>query len=350
MRGASSDGAFHNYYQGDNMIQPSRRRQILGAVAQAALVSLGCSPFAAQAQAQDYPNRPITVVVPFPPGGATDTMARIFSQKLSEAWNVPVVVDYKPGAGSTIGLAYVSKAKPDGYTLVFATNSATTSPALYKKVPFDTVKDFTWISQVCSFPLVLTVHPGLNVKNVADLLALAKKDPGKLNFSSSGNGTGTHLASEYFKARGNIDVMHVPYKGSSASTTAVMTGESSFTIDTFIMQMPLIKAGKVQALATTSPARMEAMPNLPTVAETIPNFNSDGWLGFAGPPGMPPQIVNKIADEVGRIAKLPDVKERLAAQGVIPVGGTAAQFLKVVTEDLAKWQKVVDDAKIPKID
>ncbi len=332
------------------MFKLASRRRVLTAAAQTALAGLGVLVAAAPAMAQAYPNRPITVVVPFPPGGATDPIARIFTQKISEAWGVPVVIENKPGAGTTIGLNHVAKSKPDGYTIVFAATSAVTNPALYKKLPYDTLKDFTYLSQVCTLPFVLTTHPGLNVKDVADLVAMAKKDPGKLNYASSGPGTMIHLAGEYFKSRTKIDVTHVPYKGSSASTTAVMTGESSFTIDTLFLLMPLIRAGKVSVIATTSPTRIEAMPNLPSVAETFPDFAVGGWMGFMGPANMPPQLVAKWADEVARIAKLPDVRERLAASGVVAVGGTPAQFTKIAADDIARWQKVVDDAKIPTIE
>jgi len=311
---------------------------------------LGVFAVAAPAVAQSYPNRPITVVVPFPPGGATDPIARIFTQKISEAWGVPVVIENRPGAGTTIGLNYVAKAKPDGYTIVFAATSAVTNPALYTKLPYDTLNDFTYLSQVCTLPFVLTTHPGLNLKDVSELVAMAKKEPGKLNYASSGNGTMIHLAGEYFKSRARIDVTHVPYKGSSASTTAVMTGESSFTIDTLFLQQQLIKAGKVHAIATTSPTRIEAMPNLPSVAETFPDFAVGGWMGFMGPANMPQPLVAKWSEEVARIARLPDVKERLSASGVVAVGGTSAEFSKIAADDIARWQKVVGEAKIPKIE
>lgn len=327
----------------------SGRRSWLNLLANAALVGLGVLG-ATSAWSQGYPNRPITVVVPFPPGGATDPIARIFTTKLSEAWGVPVIIENKPGAGTTIGMNHVAKAKPDGYTILIATTSAATNPAFYTKLPFDTIKDFTYLSQACATIHVLTANPALNVKSVADLVALAKKEPGKLNFSSSGNGTINHLAGEYFKSTAKIDAVHVPYKGSSASTTAVMTGEASFTFDNLFLQLPLIKAGKVDAIATTALSRLDSMPGLPTMAETYPGFSTTGWIGFVGPAHMPPEIVAKWADEIARIAKMPDVKERLSERGVVAVGGTSAQFTKIATDDVAKWQKVVDYAKIPKIE
>lgn len=332
------------------MFKSTPRRLVLTATAHTALAGLALFSAVSPAMAQAYPNRPITVVVPFPPGGATDPIARIFATKISEAWGVPVIIENKPGAGTTIGLNYVAKAKPDGYTVVFAATSAVTNPALYSKLPYDTLKDFTYLSQVCTLPFVLTTNPSLKIKDVRDLVALAKKEPGKLNYASSGPGTMIHLAGEYFNSRAGINVTHVPYKGSSASTTAVMTGEASFTIDTLFLQMPLIKAGKVDVIATTSPARIEAMPNLPSVAEVFPDFGVGGWMGFMGPANMAPQLVAKWSEEVARIARLPEVKERLSATGVVAVGGTSAQFTKIAAEDIAKWQKVVEEAKIPKIE
>jgi tripartite-type tricarboxylate transporter receptor subunit TctC len=261
-----------------------------------------------------------------------------------------VVIENKPGAGTTIGMNAVAKSRPDGYTILFTATSAVTNPALYAKLPYDTIKDFTYLSQVCTLPFVLTINPSLNLNDVSDLVALAKKEPGKLNYASSGNGTMIHLAGEYFKSRTKVDVTHVPYKGSSASVTAVMTGEASFTIDTLFLQQPLIKAGKVKAIATTSASRIEAMPNLPSVAETYPDFAVGGWMGFIGPAGMPPALVAKWQDEVARIAKLPEVRERLSATGVVAVGGTSAQFTKIATDDIARWQKVVEEANIPKVE
>jgi tripartite-type tricarboxylate transporter receptor subunit TctC len=327
-----------------------RRRSLLAGAVAPAIVALGWLAGAPAAMAQAYPNRPITLVVPFPPGGATDPIARIFSTKISEAWGVPVVIENKAGAGTTIGTNSVAKAKPDGYTMLFTATSLVTNPALYAKLPYDTLKDLTYVSQACTLPFVLTVNPSLNVKDTAELVALAKREPGKLNYASSGPGTMIHLAGEYFKSRTKIDVTHVPYKGSSASTTAVMTGEASFTIDTLFLQMPLIKAGKLKVIGTTSAARLDAMPDLPAVAETFPEFSVGGWMGFMGPANLPPQITAKWAEEVARIAKMPDVQERLRATGVVPVGGTPAQFTRIASDDVAKWQKVVEEARIPKVE
>lgn len=320
------------------------------AAACAAIACIGLASAAVPAMAQTYPNRPITVVVPFPPGGAVDPVARIFTARMSEAWGVPIVIENRPGAGGTIALNHVAKSKPDGYTLLFASTSIVAYPALYTKLPFDTLNDFTYLSQVVTVPWVLTANPALNLKGVSDLVALAKKEPGKLNYSTAGNGTLIHLTGEYLKTKAGIDFTHVPYKGSSASTTAVMTGEASFTIDALSLQMPLIKAGKLTAIATTSPARIEAMPNLPSMAETYPDFSVGGWMGFMGPAQMPQQIVMKLSEEMARIAKLPDVKERLNATNVVAVGGTPAQFTRIVADEIVRWQRVVDEAKIPKID
>ena len=202
--------------------------------------------------AQGYPNRPITVVVPYPPGGAVDPLARIFTTKLAEIWKVPIIIDNRPGAGTMIGMGYVAKAAPDGYTVAMGTTSVGTNPAMYEKMPFDTLKDFTFLSQAGIFQLALSVHPSIPVSTIAELIAYAKKNPGKLNYSSAGNGTIAHLAGEYFKSEAGFEATHVPYKGSSAAVTAVASAEVSYTIDTVFTETPMIK---VSILARRLPAR-----------------------------------------------------------------------------------------------
>ena len=302
------------------------------------------------ADAGDYPNRPITIVVPYPPGGATDPIARIYSAKLSEAWKVPVIIENKAGAGTIIGMNYVARAKPDGYTIAMGSTSVGTNPALYTKLPYDTAKDFSYLSMVGILQIVPTVNPKLPVKTLADLIAYAKANPGKLNFSSAGNGTITHLAAEYFCAAAGINAVHVPYKGSAAAVLAVMTGEANFTFDTLFTEQPFIKDNRLRALASAGPTRLASMPALPTVAETFPGFSAFSWLGFMGPAGMPPAVIAKWSTEIIRIAKLPDVKARLLSSGVEAHGTTPERFAAFVQEEIVKWQKVATDAKIPKMD
>ena len=299
-------------------------------------------------QAQPYPNRPITVVVPYPPGGATDPIARIFTVKLAEAWKVPIIIENRPGGGTTIGMSYGARAAPDGYTITVGTTSVGTNPALYNKLPYDTMKDFTFISQMGILQLALSVHPSLPVNTLDELIAYAKKNPGKLNYSSFGNGTMGHLSGEYFKASAGIDVTHVPYKGSAASTMAVVSGEVSYAIDTLFIQSQHIKAGAIKPLVSFGPKRLESMPNMPAMIEKYPGFTAFSWLGFMGPAGLPQEIVLKWSTEVSKIANLPEVKERLAQLGVDAVGGSSQQFADFAQAEITKWTKVVNEAKIPK--
>ena len=299
--------------------------------------------------AQGYPSRPITVVVPYPPGGAVDPLARIFTVKLSEIWKVPIIIDNRPGAGTMIGMGYVAKAAPDGYTVVMGTTSVGTNPAMYEKMPFDTLKDFTFLSQAGIFQLALSVHPSIPVSTIAELISYAKKNPGKLNYSSAGNGTIAHLAGEYFKAEAGFEATHVPYKGSSAAVTAVASAEVTYTIDTIFTQTPMFKSGLIKPLASIGPKRLGSMPQLPTIAETFPGFTAFSWMGFMGPAGVPPEIVQKWSAEITRIAAMPDVKEKLGNLGAEPVGGSAEQFEAFAKAELVKWNKVVTDAKIEKV-
>jgi tripartite-type tricarboxylate transporter receptor subunit TctC len=313
-----------------------------------ALSVLGLIGTVTLAQAQPYPNRPITVVVPYPPGGATDPIARIFTVKLAEAWKVPIIIENRAGGGTTIGMSYGARAAPDGYTITVGTTSVGTNPALYNKLPYDTLKDFTFISQMGILQIVLSVHPSLPVKTLDELIAYAKKNPGKLNYSSFGNGTMGHLSGEYFKVSAGIDVTHVPYKGSAASTMALVSGEVSYAIDTLFIQSQHIKAGSIKPLVSFGPKRLESMPNMPTMVETYPGFTAFSWLGFMGPAGLPPEIVSKWSTEVSKIANTPEVKERLAQLGIDAVGGTSQQFADFAQAEITKWTKVVGDAKIPK--
>lgn len=306
--------------------------------------------------AQSFPNRVVTLVVPYPPGGAIDPIGRLYAQKISDSWGVPVIVENRPGAGTTIGLNSVAKAQPDGYTVAVGTGSHTTNAALYKKLPYDTIKDFTYLSLVANLPLMLTVNPELPVSSLSEMVAYAKARPGKLNYSSAGTGTLSHLVGEQFISMTGVDALHVPYKGSAAAVTAAVTGEVNFSFDSVFLQQPLVKAGKLRAIASLGSRRIDSMPELPTVAETYPGLSAEAWVGFIGPAGMPPAVAKKWSDELARISKLPDVRERLRAQGAESMGSTSAEFakvvkvVKVVKEDIYKWNKVVDKANIPKIE
>lgn len=260
------------------------------------------------------------------------------------------MIDNRAGAGTTIGMNFVARAQPDGYTVVMATTSAGTNPALYAKLPYDTLKDFSYLSRAGVLQIVGSANPKLPVKNIAELVAYARSNPGKLNYSSAGNGTITHLVGEFFKASAGVDLVHVPYKGSSAAVTAVLSGEADITFDTFFTQQPYIKAGRLTPLASGGSSRIASMPALPTIGETFAGFTAFSWVGFMGPANLPPEVVEKWSREIQRIAAMPEVKEKLAAAGVEAGGSTPAEFKRFVEGEISKWTRVVSDSKIAKVE
>ena len=302
-----------------------------------------CLPLAAAAQAaSDFPNKAIRIVVPFPPGGATDAAARLVAQKMGEHWSQPVVVDNRPGAGGNVGSDIVAKSPADGYTLVMGvTGSHAINTSLYSKMPYDPVADFVAISQVAVVPNVLVVHPSVPARNLAELVALAKKEPGKLDYASLGNGTAAHLGMEMLKSAAGIDISHVPYKGSAPAVSDLLAGQVQMMVDGLPSALPHVKAGKLRAIALTSLHRAPALPELPTIAETYPGLYADAWSGLFAPKGTPQPVVDKLSAEVQRILKLPDVREKLAALGAEPVGSTQAEFTAHVKREIDKWAKVV---------
>jgi len=303
---------------------------------------LVCLPLVAAAQAGDFPNKAIRIVVPFPPGGATDAAARLVAVKMGEHWGQPVVVDNRAGAGGNVGSDLVAKAPADGYTLVMGvTGSHAINTSLYSRMPYDPVADFVSISQVAVVPNVLVVHPSVPAKNLAELMALAKKEPGKLNYASLGNGTAAHLGMEMLKSEGGVDITHVPYKGSAPAVSDLLAGQVQMMVDGLPSALPHVKAGKLRAIALTSLRRAPSLPDLPTIAETYPGFYADAWSGLFAPKGTPPPVVDKLSAEVQRILKLPDVREKLTALGAEPVGSTQAEFAAHVKREIDKWAKVV---------
>ncbi|AGU47982.1 putative Bug-like extracytoplasmic solute binding receptor, TTT family [Variovorax paradoxus B4] len=303
---------------------------------------LVCLPLVAAAQAGDFPNKAIRIVVPFPPGGATDAAARLVAVKMGEHWGQPVVVDNRAGAGGNVGSDLVAKAPADGYTLVMGvTGSHAINTSLYSKMPYDPVADFVAISQVAVVPNVLVVHPSVPAKNLAELVALAKKEPGKLNYASLGNGTAAHLGMEMLKSEAGVDIAHVPYKGSAPAVSDLLAGQVQMMVDGLPSALPHVKAGKLRAIALTSLRRAPSLPDLPTIAETYPGFYADAWSGLFAPRGTPQPVVDKLSAEVQRILKLPDVREKLTALGAEPVGSTQAEFAAHVKREIDKWAKVV---------
>ena len=320
-----------------------RRTRALSVIAMfAALAVVG----GALAQAPTYPTKPIRLVVPFPPGGATDILARDVAQKLTESWGQAVVVDNRPGAGANIGTELVAKSAPDGYTLLMGTvGTHAINPSLYAKLPYDHVKDFAPVILVAGVPNVLVVNPALPVNSVAELIAYAKANPGKLNFASSGSGTSIHLSGELFKVMAGVEMVHVPYKGSAPAVQDLIGGQVQLMFDNLPPSLPQIKAGKLRALAVTSAARAPALPDVPTMAEAgLPGFEASSWFGILAPTGTPPAIVAKLNAEIAKWLATPEAKEKLAKQGANAAGGSPEDFAKHIAAETAKWAKVVKDS------
>ena len=309
-----------------------------------ALAALICASGGASAQ-QNYPNRPIRMIVPFVPGGQTDVVARILSLKLAEAFNQTVVVDNRTGAARTIGAEIAVKAPPDGYTFVMVSTSYAANAALYK-LPYDPLNAVAPIVMVGEIGNMVTVNPNGPFKTVKELIAYAKANPGKINFGSGGTGSGNHLATEHFSQMAGITMTHVPYKGSTAGINDLISGQIQLIFSGLTGMIPHHKANRVRGIAVTSAKRSQAVPDLPTVGETVAGYESVSWAAILGQRGLPKDIVTRWNTEINRILQMPDVKERMAASGLEIVGGTPAHLQSVLVSDVAKWQKVVKAANI----
>ncbi len=318
-------------------------RSISRRIAAAVLAALA----APLATAQDYPNRPVRVIIGFSAGSGVDVSARIIAQKLNESWGQPVIADNRPGAGGTIAAQIASGANPDGYTLLSISAAHVISPSLYSRLPYDTLKDFAGITTTVSLPNVLIVGPSLGVKSVKDLVALAKAKPSQLLFSSGGVGSGTHFASELFKSLAAIDAGHVPFKGIPEALTEAMTGRVQFTFSPVSSVLPLVKAGKVVALAVAPAKRIAVLPDVPTVAEAgIPGYKWDTWFGLLAPVKTPRAIVKKLNLEVNRILVLPDVRERWNAMGAEAIPIAPEAFDRYLAEQVALIARLAKAANI----
>jgi tripartite-type tricarboxylate transporter receptor subunit TctC len=301
--------------------------------------------FAAPALAQSYPTKPVRIVVPYPPGGPNDIVARTVGQKLSEQLGQPVIVDNKPGASGNIGAESVAKSPPDGYTLLLLTTGHTINPSLYPKLGYDLEKDLAPVTQLTAGPMVVVANPSLPAKNIKELISLAKAKPGSLNFGSAGNGSSTHLAPELFSSMAGIKMNHIPYKGSAPALTDLMAGQIQVAFDFMISAMPHVKSGKVKALAVTSTTRSPAAPDLPTVAESgVPGFEVIGWNGLVVPARTPKDVVAKLNAELKKALDQPDAKERFAAQGFSATWTTPEKFGAYIESEHAKWARVVKDS------
>jgi tripartite-type tricarboxylate transporter receptor subunit TctC len=297
--------------------------------------------------AQDYPSKPIRFIVPYPPGGGTDIIARIVQEPLTRALGQTIVIENRGGAGGAVGTGEAAKAAPDGYTILFTLSSHTINPVLYK-LPFNTERDFLPISLVASLPQLLAANPSVPVKSVQELIAAAKANPGRYAFASVGNGSPSHIAGELLKLRTGIDIVHVPYKGGGPAVADTLGGQVPFLFVSIPAAMSHVRSGKLRPLAVTTLKRSPAAPDVPTVAEAagIPDFEVDSWYAMFTPAGTPPAIVDRLQKAVAQVVQTPEVKQKLLEQGADAVGSTSADLDRVVRAELKKWAQLVRDAGI----
>jgi tripartite-type tricarboxylate transporter receptor subunit TctC len=294
------------------------------------------------ALAQEYPARPVKIIVPFAAGGPADIYARFLAQRLEVALGQPFIVDNRPGAGSVIGTDAAAKSAPDGYTLLLMSNTHTVNESLAPNKPYALLRDFIPVAPVNYSDLVLVVHPAVAASNLAELLALAKSKPGKLNYASSGSGTPYHMAAELFKAMAGLDIVHVPYKGSSQARTDTLGGQVDMMFDAVTTMSEFAKAGKVRALATTGKVRSSVLPSVPTMAEAgVPGYEAVIWLGVMAPKGTPPEIVRRLNTEINTIIGRPDVRDEWVRQGAVAMKMNPEEFGRYIVDDIAKWERIV---------
>src|SRR5664279_2780444 len=304
------------------------------------------------ATAQPYPNRPIHLVVGFPPGGINDIVARIVGQKMSESLGQTVIVENRGGAGGTIGADWVSKATSDGYTLLLGSvSNLAMAPSLYASLPYDPTKDFTPVGLVAAAPNIMVVNPDFPVHSVKDLIELAKQKPGTIDYASAGIGTSNHLTVELLKVMADIDIVHVPFRGDGPAIAAVLAGQVPMQFPTLPVALPYIKSGKLRAVAVSSATRSPLLPEVPTVAESggLPEFAVSIWVGIVAPPGTPKEIVDRLNAEIGKAVAMPDTREHLEALGADPASDTPEQFSAYIAAEPAQWPKVARAAKIKPI-
>ena len=296
----------------------------------------------APAIAQPYPHGPVRVIVPFPPGGGVDAAGRLVSQKLSEALGRPFVVENRPGANGMIGSELAAKSTKDGYTLMVNGANFVTTPSLYSKASYDPEKDFDPVSLIAHAPNVLVVHPSLPVKSVNELIALARARPGQVNFAGSGSGSTPHLAAELFNTLAHVKMVHVPYRGTGPAIVGIMSGEASVMFMPATNAVPLVKAGRMRALAVTTRERVPAMPELPTVAESgLLGYESSQWYGMLAPSGSPADVLSLLSSQLAKIMQAPEMKQRLAGDGLVAVGSTREALAAHIRSETAKWSKVI---------
>lgn len=317
-------------------------KRIMHAAVVAALLGTGSA-----AIAQAWPAKNISIIVPFATGGTTDAIARTLGQELSKSLGKPVIVENKPGAGATIGADYVAKAKPDGYTILLGAVHHTIASSVYKKLPYDFQRDFAPVSTVALVPNVLVVNANVPAKNVSELIALAKKTPGKLTFGSNGNGTGQHLIGAQFGIASGVDIMHVPYKGSGPLTIDLLGGQIDMSFDTLTPVLSHIRAGKLRALAVTTIKRSAALPDVPTLDESgLKGFDQGTWFGVLAPVATPKDILARLNTEIVKIVNSPDFRKRMDEIGAVPIGNSQAQMASQIKTDTERFARLVKEAKI----
>ena len=309
-----------------------------------ALFCIMLAPLAlpAQAQAQSFPSRPVRIIVPSTAGGAADLLARLLSQHMSESLGQPVVVDNRPGAGNIIGTDAVAKAAPDGYTLLMAINNHAINASLYKSLPYDPVKDFVGVSLIASTPHILVVHPSLSARSVQELIALARAQPGKINYASAGNGTAAHFAAELFKLGAKVDLTHVPYKGLAGAMNDTVGGTVQVIFPSPLTAMAQVRAGKLIALAVTTPTRSRSLPDLPTMQESgVPGYVFDSWYGLLAPRNTPEAVLTRLHQAVTQALQSKELLARLLAEAAEPVGSTPAQTSQYLADEVSKYARLV---------
>jgi tripartite-type tricarboxylate transporter receptor subunit TctC len=316
------------------------RRAWLSLLATAAIALAG------SAIAQDYPNRPIKFIVPYPPGGGTDIIARILQEPLAAELGQPIIIDNRGGAAGNVGTDLAAKAPADGYTILFTLSSHTINPKLYDKLPFDVERDFAPVSLATLVPQILVANPSVPINSVKELIAYAKANPGKLNYASVGTGSPAHIAGELLKLRTGIDMVHVPYKGGGPAVVDTIGGQVQLAFVSMPAAWQHVKAGKLKALAVTSARRSVTAPEVPTIAETVPDYVVDSWYGALAPAKTSPAMVAKLNAAFAKVLEIPQVKERLLAQGAEAAPSSPAEFDKRIKEELAKWDEVIKAAKI----
>ena len=297
------------------------------------------------AVAQQYPTKPIKLILPFPAGGATDVMSRILAEKLTPRLGQTVIVENKPGAGTMLASEYVAKAPADGYTLLMAASSLVIAPSLYSKVNYDPIKDFTPVTQVAAVIHLVVVNPNLPVKSIQELITYLKANPGKVSYGSTGSGTSTHLEAELFKKMAGVEIEHIPYKGSTPALADLVGGQTSMMFDPIASSKPYLESGRLRALAVTTAQRSLSAPDLPTVAESgLPGYEAMPWLGIVAPAGTPKAVVDRLYKEVSEVLKMQDVKDRFKSLGLDIIGNTPAEFATFIAQDQKKWDQVIKNS------